>query len=90
MKKGNIFLTAVALAVTLVGSFAFKPHSKWVGALLYTDQSRLVCDAVLCSTTGNRTIPGNGCSFSASIPVYTSVASCTYNFPWTISRTTSF
>ena len=89
MKKGNIALTTVAVAVTLVGSFAFKPHSKWVGSPLYTDHARVFCNAVLCNTTGSRSIPGNGCAFSASILVYTSAASCTNNRPWTISRTTN-
>ena len=89
MKKGNIALTTVALAVTLVGSFAFKSHSKTVGTPLFTDQARVSCNQVQCNTTGSRSIPGDGCAFGASVPVYTSAASCTNNTPWTISRTTN-
>ena len=86
MKKGNIALTTVAVAVTLVGSFAFKPHSKSVGSPLFTDQGRVSCNVVACNTTGSLSA-GNGCLFSSSIPVYTSQTSCTNNTPWTISRT---
>ena len=79
MEKGNIALTTVASAATLVDSFAFKPHTRGF-TQLFTDQARLDCNPILCFTTGTSD-PGHGCGFSSAIPVYTSEESCTVNTP---------